>query len=1508
VTSTGASRVTPAASVVAAAGFVAAAVGFVAAAVGFVAAAAVAAAGFSAVAAAVVGASLAEFPAAFSAALAATAPLANAALAAINKARMERFFFMCIAGCRRAADNGAKRKLQKTFSTIPPRCQSCRTSACAGAGCLPRHLCESSIFFATPPQHLNTVNAMSSTHASFAKLHRASLRLAFSGVFLAAAAALPFDVPGLAPATAHAQAASQKKDRRVELADAAEKLFSRGGTTPNGVKALKGAYKNYETLLKEFGDGDQLPPAAKGLCYFRMASCALVLAEATEKSEEKDALLADAEKQLREFIKVPDGTGAFLSTTNNYHIVGKTVLGEILGKQKKFEEAVKLLDSVRKDPRGTKEEHVRAEIQITRVREDEVSDKSEEQKKKFYQTAVDHLKPLIARRDYFESYVKDAAVRLVEIYTKMGETKLARELNESIKAGASGKPVDVVMANFRRFEIGDTLFGQAESENAEDAKEKRNRLYSEALIAYQETMRMKSLSLLFDAAIQEKENEVAKARKEAAKDPKNEDSQAAVTKADAELSAFKETIEKFRTNKDYDAFISYRIALCLLELDRPWEAHVAFRDVFDNAPKFSKMNVAHFYYIKTLRAMHDNVEALKYCNLYIKKYPNAEQLGEVAVMSGEILYDQGEFDAAVKQFHSVRESVKTLSLEYKEWIDWYVCSAYFQSVEWEKAEAAIAKFLGNYPKSTNKEQMVYLRALCWFYLGKYGETRTAFGGPEGYITLYPKGQFIPDARYRMALVKFGDKVKPDNDGVIEECQNWLKDYAAPPPAIAGDIKKQKPEIYTLLGDVYFRKFDDKKSRDNEETRKKHLEEAIKYYIEAAKSARGNPQTIQFVTMELNRRLPSLNEWGKMLDIYTTFYEWDKDDPEALGYLYWILRSVDKLGKLTPDEIRRAGLDPAREAQAQAKYWEELQKAEAAKNKGEVEKVTVLINRMNEETEAKKRALRIQKAEEAIRASGLDPQKFKEYYSRDDIEIFAGEIKRNIDNPAKENVEQLIGELVRRAVLKYTLNARNQTALLREIEESKVRPENDRRKVEYEAAVAEAVKNKEERKEYTYPKGYPNGPELLQPAAVKPVPPADATAYVLRVLTPAPKPAAADAAASETEAAPRAILKPLADARIKFARASVAKEQMQAWERLRRQTASAIRACDNEIAEAQRKLTENAKDDKATEIQQKIIAAEKLRNEKKTEQNAWDLKLASLEDTHKQNLLSISRTEPQELSASLVSTLIDFLVAQKDFEKVEVFAQYMLTYMRGSTYLDFAFVAKAEILLARASRTLDEKNARATSLEALDLLREANDLDIVYNKEREFNLLLARAYLANLPGPMVTVYIDKDGKRLPKGKTTADVPTAKVEKIDRNLDEARAVLLTIAATKAWRGEPTAWALFYLGQIEEKRGHTNEAINYYNRCRFAWKKYGTVTAKAYDRAIELYIRLAKINPKFKVNVGLTIHQMLNDEAVAKAPETARARALQTQYPYTPQPIAEPEPATAAPAAAGATTAAR
>ncbi len=661
--------------------------------------------------------------------------------------------------------------------------------------------------------------------------------------------------------------------------------------------------KNYKEALAQFEELDtkavDVELKLKAVVSFQKSLCHFFI---------KDWPRAQAE--LTAFLdKFPKGTEDFLSDSDNRRGTAELLLIESLSKQGKWELALARLEKIRTNNLARPEERVNAFTLSAQIIVDRAKSGPDEAKKAAYSQAITLLKQATAD-GISTPERREAAYKLVEMYTKLGLAKEASQLKNEVDAKSSGSPVETVRSNFQRLEIGDARFSAAESATDESF---RADFYRQALTNYQGTLRRASLGSSFGRAIETKQAEVESMTKNF---PKPNPEQAAnIEKTKQEVIQFKKIQEEFNANKDYDAFISYRIGLCLLELKRPWEAHVAFLDIFENSPGFSRISGAYYYHIVALRRIGRDNEAQAKCKEFIAKFPNDEQVSAIALILGDISQEREEFPEAIGHYKWVKANVKTLTAEVEEEIDFRIAACLFSQVDWAPAQKAFEEFLKKHARSPVRQQVLYMNALCSFFQGKYKETKIDF---DKYQEEYPKGQFIPDVRYRQAIVKFGIN-PPDIAGTIKLCEDWIKDYAKDN---TDEVIAQTPEVYTLIGDANIRLADeiDKKVkaadldvRLNAKTpdKAKFVEikaklekekeavtnKAIDAYEAAAKNARTNPQALEFVLGELRKLLPGRGEHKRMRDLFKEIFDWNHNDPKAMTYLYEVIRSTERMGDM-----------------------------------------------------------------------------------------------------------------------------------------------------------------------------------------------------------------------------------------------------------------------------------------------------------------------------------------------------------------------------------------------------------------------------------------------------------------------------------------------------------------------------------------------------------------------------------------------------------------------------------
>lgn len=651
------------------------------------------------------------------------------------------------------------------------------------------------------------------------------------------------------------------------------------------------AILKYDEALKKYGvnmNDDQ-----RGALTFRKAAATFYQKKWPE-----------AEAALKDFLeKFPNGTGDILMPGNNMRGAAQLSLVEAQVTQKKYDEALAGLNAFSINLNNRFEDKVKAQTYMALVVQLKYATGTPEEKKGAVKTAINILKP-ITQNSLSIPEVREAAYKLVELYTKAGLDAEAVSLRKDLEAKITN-PTDLVRSNFLKLDLGDSYFKQAEElqglDNPEDVI-KRNALYKQAIEAYQGVHRRKYIESFMDKAVEQSEAAAAYA-KEHMKLEKDGAVPESVKKAEEDAAAIKKIRDDFQNNKAYDSLLAYRLGLCLTELKRPWEARVAFKEILDKNPEFEKADIANYYYIVALNDTRRFKEAQDECKKFLDKYPKSPVLGNVAIMLGDISMKQEEYRQAIDNFRWARQKIPGLAPRDAEYIDASIVDAYFRNVDWNDARLAIDNYLKNYPSGQQIESMVYMRALTFFYQGEYKNTRDGF---DQYVAKYPKGSYIADVKYRYALVSFGIKRETDKEtidaaiDVVNRCDKWIEEFK---DSDQPNVINQLPEVLNLKADAYF-KISEIRSISPED-KKKYANLAVDGYIDTAKRAGDNKQVLEFALRELNKTLPSRGEWSRLRDIYDALYKRAPKSPEALGYLYWKIKCTEKLGKTPEERLQRS---------------------------------------------------------------------------------------------------------------------------------------------------------------------------------------------------------------------------------------------------------------------------------------------------------------------------------------------------------------------------------------------------------------------------------------------------------------------------------------------------------------------------------------------------------------------------------------------------------------------------
>jgi TolA-binding protein len=241
-----------------------------------------------------------------------------------------------------------------------------------------------------------------------------------------------------------------------------------------------------------------------------------------------------------------------------------------------------------------------------------------------------------------------------------------------------------------------------------------------------------------------------------------------------------------------------------------------------------------------------------------------------------------------------------------------------------------------------------------------------------------------------------------------------------------------------------------------------------------------------------------------------------------------------------------------------------------------------------------------------------------------------------------------------------------------------------------------------------------------------------------------------------------------------------------------------------------------------------------------------------QERQKELMASIYREFPaDQLSAMLLAQCGEIALEKGELDKSEAFYKELMTSFPKSDLLEYAYCGMGEVSLARDQPA-----------EALRWFDDAVEK-------------------ANADAKLAQVTYGKGKAQLGMGK----------------LDAAKKTFEEVAGNKEWRGEVTARALLSLGELEEKRGNTAAAIQYYQRVFVAYQRYPDVVVTAYLKAADGFIKLGE-----PAKAAAHLREMLSKPRLAQIPRAAEASKKLEGLPAAPAPAESPATG-AAPAASTA-----
>lgn len=445
-----------------------------------------------------------------------------------------------------------------------------------------------------------------------------------------------------------------------------------------------------------------------------------------------------------------------------------------------------------------------------------------------------------------------------EIYVGKGDTDKAGQMMEKLRAGASADE-SVVQLNVLSQQVGDAMLEQ--------------KRYGEALRAYQSMRRQAELVSIQKgriAKIEQWQTQIAAGGR---------------VQFMGKLLSKEEAVSLLETNKkiladiegvkDYDASIIYRLGQCFYEMGRLYESLLAFQTIYNDFKENKDRDRCLFGMIVCNAGLQRAGRAYLLCEKYMNEFPEGVNIGQVTDMFGSLAFESGNIDAAIKAF----ERAKLAKDADKERLNFLLGVVLFESQRFDDSRLAFQELLTLNKTSAYKDEAEYRIALSYFFQNDSQKTRKAL---REYVAGNPKGQYLVDAKYRLAFIDFQGGNKSD---AMEQLEKLVVE--APNDPNVG-------QVWSLLGDIYSQMPPDENKKVD------YTAKCLEAYRSAVDKAK-TEDVLNYAIDAATNLMVDKNMWKELTQMWSSYYNANKDKPTALKAIYWITRGVEREAKVLETE-------------------------------------------------------------------------------------------------------------------------------------------------------------------------------------------------------------------------------------------------------------------------------------------------------------------------------------------------------------------------------------------------------------------------------------------------------------------------------------------------------------------------------------------------------------------------------------------------------------------------------
>jgi tetratricopeptide (TPR) repeat protein len=466
-----------------------------------------------------------------------------------------------------------------------------------------------------------------------------------------------------------------------------------------------------------------------------------------------------------------------------------------------------------------------------------------------------------------------------EIYLSKGETEKAQGVMEKLSIGANADDT-VVQRNTMAQKIGDTMLEQ--------------KRYGEALRAYQSVRRQSELLRLQRARVARIEQWVATLSQ-----PNGRvmflGRLLSKEEAAAMLEQNKSLLAEIEGVKDYDAGLYYRLGQCFYEMQRYYEAMLAFSKIYTDFREYKDRDRCLFGMIVCNAALKRSSRAMDLSEKYMKEFPEGSNYGNVTDMLASLAVESGDSKKAKDILH-IALGQKGADKERLNFMLGVVC---FEMQDFDEARIAMQAVMEENKKSGFMDSAMYYIALSYFF---QNNSVKFLEEANNYLVANPKGDYVVDAKYRMAFIKLQAGKTGQKGGDVGGAREILEGLVTEYPSDAN-----LGQVWSLLGDIYAEANDPEGKIDYEA-------KTLEAYRNAVDKAR-TPDVLNYAIDAAQGLMQQKEMWPEIIAMWTTYYNGHAGKPEALKAIHFIASARERLANKL---VREGNFDEATKIRGEAR--------------------------------------------------------------------------------------------------------------------------------------------------------------------------------------------------------------------------------------------------------------------------------------------------------------------------------------------------------------------------------------------------------------------------------------------------------------------------------------------------------------------------------------------------------------------------------------------------------------